>query len=188
MERRDYYQLFGLPRSASQKEITRAYRRLARRFHPDLHPPERKRWAEERMKRLNEAYAVLRDPEARSRYTVNAGFRGTGFQGAGFRRADDHHYRRQRDKEPHPGFNGSPKRTATHPVSAQWKKISTIVDFIFWMLVVDFLVAGAVLMAVEWDGLRRVFEASGLQCIFLGLWWVLLFAALFKMVPIRRRY
>jgi curved DNA-binding protein CbpA len=66
-----YYRMLGIPTGASQEEIARAYRKLARRFHPDLHPPERKGWAEEQMKRLNEAYAVLSDPRARASYDID---------------------------------------------------------------------------------------------------------------------
>jgi curved DNA-binding protein CbpA len=62
--------MLGIPAGASQEEIAQAYRKLARRFHPDLHPPERKGWAEEQMKRLNEAYAVLNDPRSRARYDI----------------------------------------------------------------------------------------------------------------------
>lgn len=65
-----YYRVLGVLAGVSQEEIARAYRRLARQFHPDLHPPERKRWAEEQMKRLNEAYGVLNDPQARARYDI----------------------------------------------------------------------------------------------------------------------
>jgi curved DNA-binding protein CbpA len=65
-----YYRMLGIPAGASQKEIARAYRKLARQFHPDLHPPERKGWAEEQMKQLNEAYAVLSDPQTRAHYDI----------------------------------------------------------------------------------------------------------------------
>jgi curved DNA-binding protein CbpA len=73
MEKSSHYQILGASITAPQKEIARAYRRLARRFHPDLQPPERKAWAEEQMKRLNEAYAVLGDPAARRRYDATLG-------------------------------------------------------------------------------------------------------------------
>jgi curved DNA-binding protein CbpA len=65
-----YYRILGVPAGASQEEIARAYRKLARRFHPDLHPLERRQWAEEQMKRLNEAYEVLNNPQARARYDI----------------------------------------------------------------------------------------------------------------------
>lgn len=62
---RDFYQILGVSRGASQEEIQRAYRGLARRYHPDVNKdPE----AEERFKDASEAYAVLSDPEQRKRY------------------------------------------------------------------------------------------------------------------------
>lgn len=66
MEYHDYYQTLGVPRNANEKEIKRAYRELARRYHPDLNPGDKN--AESRFKELNEAYEVLSDPEKRSRY------------------------------------------------------------------------------------------------------------------------
>ncbi|MFI8326846.1 DnaJ C-terminal domain-containing protein [Streptomyces sp. NPDC085529] len=62
---RDYYDILGIPRNASAEEIQRAYRNLARRWHPDLN---RDPAAEERFKELSEAYEVLADPESRARY------------------------------------------------------------------------------------------------------------------------
>ena len=64
----DYYELLGLKRNASEKEIKAAYRKLARKWHPDLHTVTEKEKAEEKFKRINEAYEVLKDPEKRSRY------------------------------------------------------------------------------------------------------------------------
>jgi curved DNA-binding protein len=64
----DYYELLGVERSATEKEIKSAYRKLARKWHPDLHPAAEKKKAEEQFKRINEAYEVLKDPEKRSRY------------------------------------------------------------------------------------------------------------------------
>jgi molecular chaperone DnaJ len=62
----DYYELLGVSRDASQEEIKRAYRRLARKFHPDANPDDPE--AEERFKELNKAYSALGDPDKRQRY------------------------------------------------------------------------------------------------------------------------
>ncbi|RTI01181.1 molecular chaperone DnaJ [Thermus scotoductus] len=62
---KDYYAILGVPRNATQEEIKRAYKRLARQYHPDVNKsPE----AEEKFKEINEAYAVLSDPEKRRVY------------------------------------------------------------------------------------------------------------------------
>ena len=64
----DYYETLGVGREATEKEIKAAYRKMARKWHPDLHPAGEKAAAEEKFKRLNEAYEVLKDPEKRARY------------------------------------------------------------------------------------------------------------------------
>ncbi len=65
MKFKDYYETFDLPRSATQDEIKRAYRKLARKYHPDV---SKAADAETRFKELGEAYAVLKDPEKRAAY------------------------------------------------------------------------------------------------------------------------
>jgi DnaJ-class molecular chaperone len=64
--KRDYYEVLGLKRGASEKEIRQAYRRLARKHHPDLNPNDKT--AEEHFKEISEAYEVLSDPEKRGKY------------------------------------------------------------------------------------------------------------------------
>ncbi len=64
----DYYELLGVNRNASEKEIKAAYRKMARKWHPDLHPANEKEKAEEKFKKINEAYEVLKDPDKRARY------------------------------------------------------------------------------------------------------------------------
>ncbi len=64
----DYYKVLGLDRNATEKDIRNAYRKLARKHHPDLQPPEKKEEAEEQFKLINEAYEVLSDPEKREKY------------------------------------------------------------------------------------------------------------------------
>ena len=66
MEYRDYYKTLGVDRNASEKEIKRAFRRLARQYHPDTNPDDAQ--AEEKFKKINEAYEVLSDPEKRAKY------------------------------------------------------------------------------------------------------------------------
>ena len=65
MEFKDYYQTLGVGRDAPADEIRKAFRRLARKYHPDV---SKEAGAEERMKEINEAYAVLSDPEKRAAY------------------------------------------------------------------------------------------------------------------------
>ncbi len=64
--KQDYYELLGVPRKAAQKEIRQAYRRLARKYHPDLNPGDKS--SEEKFKQVQEAYDVLSDTKKRQMY------------------------------------------------------------------------------------------------------------------------
>ena len=86
-EKRDYYEVLGVQKDASAEEIKKAYRKITKENHPDLHPGDKA--CEERFKEANEAYEVLSDEEKRKRYDQfghaafdpNAGYGAGGFGG-----------------------------------------------------------------------------------------------------------
>ncbi len=65
-DKRDYYEVLGLQKGASEDEIKKAYRASVKKYHPDLHPDDKE--CEEKMKEVNEAYECLSDPDKKSRY------------------------------------------------------------------------------------------------------------------------
>ena len=89
MVKRDYYDILGVGREATEEDIKRAYRKLALQYHPDRNPGNKE--AEEKFKEATEAYEVLKDPEKRARYDqfgqVGVGA-GAGFEGFDFRTFD----------------------------------------------------------------------------------------------------
>jgi DnaJ-class molecular chaperone len=88
MDFKDYYSTLGVAKTASEKEIKQAFRKLARKFHPDVNPGDKS--AESKFKEINEAYEVLGDPEKRKKYDeLGANWRayeqaGAGGPGGGF--------------------------------------------------------------------------------------------------------
>ena len=88
MNKRDYYEILGVSRDASDTEIKRAYRRLALKYHPDRNPNNKE--AEERFKEISEAYEVLTNPEKRRIYDLygHEGLEGQGYS-PGFSDIDD---------------------------------------------------------------------------------------------------
>ena len=85
---RDYYEVLGVSRGADQDEVKRAYRRLARKYHPDVNKDP---GAEDKFKEINRAYEVLSEPEIRARYDRfgEAGVGGAAAGGAGFQDFSD---------------------------------------------------------------------------------------------------
>jgi molecular chaperone DnaJ len=77
----DHYEVLGVGRKASQDDIRKAYRRLARKYHPDLNPGDKS--ADDRFRKLQEAYDILSDPKKREMYDQYGFYSETGFPGAG---------------------------------------------------------------------------------------------------------
>ncbi len=86
-EKRDYYEVLGLSKGASEEELKQAFRKLSRKYHPDFNPGDKE--AEEKFKEVNEAYEVLSDPDKKARYDqfghagVDPSYGGGGY-GGGF--------------------------------------------------------------------------------------------------------
>lgn len=82
--KRDYYEVLGVSKTATDAEIKKAFRQQAKKYHPDIHPGDKE--CEEKFKEAQEAYAVLSDPDKRRQYDQfgHAAFDGTGGGAGGF--------------------------------------------------------------------------------------------------------
>jgi curved DNA-binding protein len=107
---RDYYEVLGVPRTASEQDIKRAYRRLARKHHPDLQPPAERTKASQEFKEINEAYEVLHDADKRAKYD-----------------ALGENWKHGADFTPPPG--NAPGRERTADTSVDWDDLGGFSDF-----------------------------------------------------------
>ncbi|MDN5317842.1 MAG: molecular chaperone DnaJ, partial [Thermoanaerobacterium sp.] len=80
---KDYYAILGLDRNASDDDIKKAYRTLAKKYHPDLNPGNKE--AEQKFKEINEAYQILSDPQKKAQYDQ---FGDAAFNQGGFNQGD----------------------------------------------------------------------------------------------------
>jgi len=171
-----HYETLGISVNASQVEIARAYRRLARKIHPDRQPAERKAWAEEQMKRLNTAYATLGDPEVRARYDATVGLRYS-----------------PPSRKSTPFANESSSDSSPDQMSAQtrfsrWRKLATWTNLTLWTLVTGYLLIGAYFLLVQW---RYMFQnpmqvqVFPLQWALAGAWLILFTVTALKLLQPR---
>ena len=91
----DFYSILGVSKTVDQKELKKAYRRLARKYHPDLHPGEKKAGMEKKFQELNEAYEELGNEETRKKYDQ---------YGPNWKEGEAYERARQQAGHGHPGF------------------------------------------------------------------------------------
>jgi curved DNA-binding protein CbpA len=160
MEPSNCYETLGVRADSSRKEIARAYRRLARRYHPDLQPPERKQWAEKRMKLLNEAYAALSVPHREISNDI-----------AYWQRRAAEHRRR-------------------HQGSSELRRFVARAKTALGILMVGFLIAGMYLYLLDWGSLFQDWLTSaqivGLRVLVADTWLAVLAMLLSRTIPSRR--
>jgi len=129
VSKRDYYEILGISKDASEQEIKSAFRKLAKKYHPDLNPDDKE--AEAKFKEVNEAYEVLSDPERKAKYDQfgHAAFdQANGFGGAGFNDFSDIFGDIFGDFFGG-GFSGSTRTQRTGPKAGSDLKIKLDIDF-----------------------------------------------------------
>ncbi len=132
-EKRDYYEVLGLSKGASEDEIKKAYKKMARKYHPDLNPGDAE--AEAKFKEINEAHTILSDPDKKARYdqfghagvdpSYNAGA-GGGFGGFG---ADFGGFGDIFETFFGGGMGGSPQRRANAPTKGDDIHLRVTIEF-----------------------------------------------------------
>src|SRR4051795_5245178 len=129
MARTDYYKILGVDKKASQDDIKKAYRKLARKYHPDAN---KEAGAEERFKEISEAYDVLSDPEKRKKYDRGGVFAGP-FGGAGSGGAGSGDFGSFSDilSNIFTSGGGTPRGTRTRPAAERGRDLETTVSLSF---------------------------------------------------------
>jgi curved DNA-binding protein CbpA len=162
MDDYDFYQFLCVPPSASIPEISRAYRRLAKQHHPDLRSIENRPEAEMYMKKLNEAYEVLRDPARREEY--------------------DRQYSHAFSREAYPSPSHSPLASTSH-------SFGRIITLGLDMITVAFLMVGGYFLYVVWntrfDEIMDIFIYPN-EYLMLVVWWFCIGRMAFRLIPFRR--
>jgi hypothetical protein len=144
MEYKDYYKILGVDKTASSDDIKKAYRKLARKHHPDVNPGDKA--AEERFKEINEAYQVLSDEEKREKYN-RFGSQWQQYQRAGGRADFD-----WGAWQAQPGRAG----TYTHEVSQKSSGRCSVVGWVVFRFLRPYLEAG-----VQAPVLEAMFTTAG---------------------------
>jgi len=162
MKIHNYYQILGVPSTASVKEVSRAYRKLAQQHHPDLQSAENRSQAEARMKMLNEAYEVLRDPSRREEY--------------------DRRFRRQ-------FAHIASTRHARSSVASKSRSIGKITSLGMDIISISFLLVGGYFIYFVWAPLYADISSAlshPNEFLLLAVWWFFVGRMAFRYLPFKR--
>ncbi|GAC1426739.1 MAG: molecular chaperone DnaJ [Candidatus Velthaea sp.] len=126
MNYKNYYDILGVEKSAAEKDVKSAYRKLARKWHPDANPDNQKK-AEDKFKEIQEAYEVLGDPEKRRKYDVL----GSDWQQAAREAEQQRTYRQAQAEATYPNFGGDGGFNAGGPGAGGASGFSDFFDMFF---------------------------------------------------------